>query len=136
MAPGRAGERGGVFDPGLQPERTALSWRRTALALVVAAVGGGRLLAVHVGAVAHAAALVGLLVAAGVWMAGARRYATTSARLTGSAGTRGQPLDGQPLDGQPTGGHLPDGRLLAVTTAVCSGTGLLALALVVCAVRT
>lgn len=36
-------------DPGLQPERTALAWSRTGLAVVAGSLLGGRLLAPHVG---------------------------------------------------------------------------------------
>ena len=40
---------GTARDPGLQPERTALAWSRTGLAVVAGSLLGGRLLAPHVG---------------------------------------------------------------------------------------
>jgi uncharacterized membrane protein YidH (DUF202 family) len=51
------------FDPGLQPERTLLAWRRTALALGVAAVAA----------------------AAFAYLAAALRYRRTHAALTAAA---------------------------------------------------
>jgi uncharacterized membrane protein YidH (DUF202 family) len=67
-----------IFDAGLQPERTALAWRRTALSVLVGSVAGGRLLAPQLGVLAVVAGVLGC--AFGAWMyvaAGARsRHAT------------------------------------------------------------
>lgn len=50
-------------DPGLQPERTMLAWRRTALALVVIAAVATRYLAVELGPAAAALGGCGILLA-------------------------------------------------------------------------
>ncbi|MEV1066476.1 DUF202 domain-containing protein [Streptomyces sp. NPDC050263] len=55
-----------VRDPGLQPERTRLAWRRTTLASTVAAVLGLKS-ALHGGA--SAAALVACALVCGLWLA-------------------------------------------------------------------
>ncbi|WP_432546256.1 DUF202 domain-containing protein [Kineococcus sp. SYSU DK004] len=55
-----------VFDPGLQPERTALAWRRTALGVLVGSLVLARLLAPVLGGAALAVALTGA--AAGTWL--------------------------------------------------------------------
>lgn len=55
-----------VYDRGLQPERTVLAWRRTLLAIAVAAAAGARLGVVVLGGVAlmvGAAVLLGVLFA-------------------------------------------------------------------------
>lgn len=71
-----------VFDPGLQPERTELAWRRTALALAV-----GSLIALRVLPVAFGnpwwilVGGVGLTVSAGVWIWARHRSVTVAARL-------------------------------------------------------
>ncbi|MEV7089995.1 DUF202 domain-containing protein [Streptomyces sp. NPDC093085] len=61
-APAPAADR----DPGLQPERTRLAWRRTTLSCTVVAVLAGRQ-AVHGGA--DAAGLTGAALSALVWLA-------------------------------------------------------------------
>ena len=106
---------GEVFDAGLQAERTALGWQRTALAMTVAAVGGGRLAAPVLGALALAIAGAGLVQALGVAATARRRYASVHASLT----TRGD-LAGVGQAGVP------------IAALACSGVllGLLALALV------
>ncbi|MGY1640793.1 DUF202 domain-containing protein [Geodermatophilus sp. SYSU D00703] len=76
------GARDGVFDAGLQAERTALAWRRTALALAVGAVGAGRLAAPVVGAVAVGLAGLGLVQAVSVAATAQRRYRTVHRSLT------------------------------------------------------
>ncbi|WP_411114765.1 DUF202 domain-containing protein [Streptomyces sp. 029-5] len=63
-----AGAGGGapVRDPGLQPERTRLAWRRTTLSCTVVAVLAARQ-AIHCGATA--AGLAGAALSALVWLA-------------------------------------------------------------------
>ncbi|MGY1842631.1 DUF202 domain-containing protein [Modestobacter sp. SYSU DS0875] len=73
---------GRVFDAGLQAERTALAWRRTALAVAVGAVGAGRLAVPVLGALALVAAAVGLGQAALVALAARRRYRVVHRSLT------------------------------------------------------
>lgn len=61
-------------DPGLQPERTLLAWRRTALTLVVVAAIATRYLAVDLGPVAAALGGVGVLIAAFALASAHHRY--------------------------------------------------------------
>ncbi|WP_326577384.1 DUF202 domain-containing protein [Actinacidiphila glaucinigra] len=53
-------------DPGLQPERTRLAWRRTTLAFAVAALLAGREAVLHGGS---PAGLLGLSLCASAWLA-------------------------------------------------------------------
>jgi uncharacterized membrane protein YidH (DUF202 family) len=105
-----------VFDAGLQAERTALAWRRTSLAMAVAAVGAGRLAAPALGAVAIALAGLGLLQALGVSITARRRYRLTHRSLVSGAQLARVPFGGLPM------------AALAVTGVVI---GLLGLAIVV-----
>lgn len=73
----------GVFDPGLQPERTGLAWRRTGLALAV-----GSLVALRVvpgpgdGGWTLLPGLAGLGLALAVLVLGERRYRQVHRSLT------------------------------------------------------
>jgi putative membrane protein len=60
------------FDPGLQPERTALAWRRTGLSVAVGSLAAGRLLEPVVGN-AWLLAAVGVALAVGLLLGGHRR---------------------------------------------------------------
>lgn len=103
------------FDVGLQPERTALAWRRTALALVVAAVIGIRVLPMLLGAWAVIPAGAGVVLAVVVLVASHRRYREQHARLTAGSSDRIA---------------LPDGTLPAIV-ATATLAGALACVLVV-----
>jgi uncharacterized membrane protein YidH (DUF202 family) len=61
-------------DPGLQPERTALSWQRSALALAAATIVIGRLTFSAVGLVALFVVAVGVIHAAVVFATAHRHY--------------------------------------------------------------
>ena len=82
-----------VVDLGMQAERTALAWRRTALG-----VGVGRVVALRVAApslgpvVAVAAVLGGVLAALAFWLAGRRyRAVQRSLRERGNLGALARP---------------------------------------------
>ncbi|WP_131798095.1 DUF202 domain-containing protein, partial [Clavibacter tessellarius] len=65
---------GRPFDPGLQPERTALAWRRTALALVVGSLFGLRALPALLGPAGLVVAAAGVIAALAVLATAHLRY--------------------------------------------------------------
>ena len=70
-----------VVDLGMQAERTALAWRRTALGVAVGGVVALRVAAPALGPVVAAAAVAGgVLAALAFWLAG-RRYRAVQASL-------------------------------------------------------
>ena len=69
-----------LFDPGLQPERTDLAWRRSTLSVAVGALIALRLLTPTLGPTGLTIGLSGLLVAGLMWLLARRR-----ARLTQQA---------------------------------------------------
>lgn len=64
----------GPWDPGLQPERTALAWRRTGLALTVGSLIGLRVLPPLLGPAAYVLAGLGVVASLAVLAAAHRRY--------------------------------------------------------------
>jgi uncharacterized membrane protein YidH (DUF202 family) len=72
----------GVFDPGLQPERTALAWRRTGLALVVGSLAAVRVLPNLIGAWGYAASAVAFAGSVAILLASHARYRRDHLRLT------------------------------------------------------
>jgi len=99
-----------LFDPGLQPERTALAWRRTALTLAVGAVVSFRLLPAVLGVWSLAVGIAGLLFSAATWILAGRRARRVQQALLSSAG---------PLPG----GGLP--LLLTIIATISAAIGLL-----------
>ncbi len=76
----------GPVDPGLQPERTALAWRRTSLALVALCLGLTRLAWGALGPAALLLAVVGAAGAAWLMVHERRRYRWQSTLLRDSQG--------------------------------------------------
>ena len=100
-------------DPGLQPERTMLAWRRTALALVVLSALATRYLAVDLGPVAGALGGVGILVAAAAVASAHLRYrAVLRDFAAADAGERPLPSGGRTL------------ALVTLSTLVVAAAGL------------
>lgn len=72
----------GPFDPGLQPERTELAWRRTALSLGVGSLIAMRLLPAEFDDVAWTLVGVAGLAASGtIWVLARRRYGSVNEAL-------------------------------------------------------
>ena len=94
-----------LFDPGLQPERTELAWRRTTLAVAVGALVALRLLPVVLGPSAIGIGLLGLTLATILWVLAHRRARRTQLALTRHATS------------MPGGGLLLFLAALATTTA-------------------
>lgn len=82
------------FDPGLQAERTALAWNRTALALTLAGAVVTRVTVERLGAIAVLLGLVAVAAAAATaLLAGARyRRTTVSLRERGALSADGRVL--------------------------------------------
>ncbi|WP_194764932.1 DUF202 domain-containing protein [Microbacterium sp. UFMG61] len=89
-----------LFDPGLQPERTELAWRRTALSLSVGSLIALRILPQALDSVfGILPGLLGLAGAAFLWFTARRRYRRVNAVLLGDSDRS----------------LLPDGTALALT---------------------
>ncbi|MCZ4068857.1 DUF202 domain-containing protein [Microbacterium sp. H37-C3] len=105
-----------LFDPGLQPERTELAWRRTALALGAGSLVALRLFPVAFGHPAWAfGGVAGLVAAAALWLAARRRYRAVNGVLE-REGDRGM---------------LPGASPIAALAVVALGIGLVSLAVVI-----
>lgn len=81
-----------IFDPGLQPERTELAWRRTVLTVAVGALVALRLLPATLGTAGLTAAVAGLILAAGLWVSARRRSSRTTEALLHHASPPGAGL--------------------------------------------
>lgn len=82
------------FDPGLQPERTLLAWRRTCLALAVASAVVVRFAGESLGASAAVLGVAGVATAAAAYIRAARRYRRAHEGLTRDSAL---PIDGLAL---------------------------------------
>jgi uncharacterized membrane protein YidH (DUF202 family) len=75
----------GVFDSGLQVERTLLAWQRTALSLAIVSAVAIRVLAVEIGPAGVAIGIAGLILAAVAYAVAWRRYRRAHLALTRGA---------------------------------------------------
>ncbi len=100
------------FDRGLQPERSALAWQRTALSIAVGSLIFGRILSTSLGMWALLPMMAGLAMSAVLGVKAHRRYAHHHRALT--SGT----------------GFLADGRLHAALAIFVVGGGIFSLIMV------
>jgi uncharacterized membrane protein YidH (DUF202 family) len=77
-----------LFDPGLQPERTALAWRRTALSMAGGALVSLRIFPERVGPAGIGLAIVAFAAAVVVVIAASLRYRRDHAVLIASESDR------------------------------------------------
>lgn len=103
------------FDPGLQPERVALSWQRTSLSIAAGSLIYGRLVAPTMGGWALVPVFGGLLVSLFIGARSRTRYRHHHRTLTSSRG------------------DIADGALLALLALFVAGAGTFALLLLVIA---
>ncbi|MFC8801154.1 DUF202 domain-containing protein [Promicromonospora sp. NPDC057138] len=90
----RAADEDGVYDPGLQTERTLLAWRRTCLAFGVASLVVMRFTVEAAGVVAVFAGVVGAGLAVAAYVAAAIGYrrANTALHTTGELNHGAAPI--------------------------------------------
>jgi putative membrane protein len=99
-------------DPGLQPERTELAWRRTLLSIAVGALVSVRVLPEVLGEWTIVTGLVGVALTGVLWILARRRHARVTAVFRAEA----------------PGGRMPGGGLLlalAVLTSAGAALGML-----------
>lgn len=118
----------GPFDPGLQPERTELAWRRTALAIAIGSVVSLRifplLLPADAAAWGLAPGVVGIGAACTFWLAARRRQLQTTAALHSSTpAVLSTPAE---LSSE----AMPEGGMLLALTALATAFGAVSLAIV------
>lgn len=101
------------FDKGLQPERSALAWQRTALSIAIGSLIFGRILSTSLGLWALLPMVAGLTMSAALGFKAHRRYAHHHRTLTSG------------------NGNLADGRLNASLALFMLGGGIFSLAMVV-----
>lgn len=104
---------GQLFDPGMQPERTALSWRRTSLAIAVGGIVLARLLSPKLGAAGVMIGVIAALIGMVLYLASIVRYRNVHAALSSKDGAA----------------RLPGGAMLLATAGLISCGGLAALLL-------
>ena len=113
----------GPFDPGLQPERTELAWRRTALAIAIGSLVSLRIFPLVLPAEGigwgFVPGAIGLVAACGLWFAARRRQLRVTAAVRASA-----------LPG-PANMPAPGAGMLLALTALATGFGAAAIAIVV-----
>jgi putative membrane protein len=97
-----------MFESGLQPERTALAWRRTVISLLLGSVVASRLLAGGIGGWALAVGASGVVLTGLIWFLAAERGRRANRAVT----------DGEFLPG---GGLL---LLLSVVVAAAAAVGI------------
>lgn len=97
------------YDPGLQPERVALSWQRTSMSIAIGALFYARLIANVVGLWALLPAVAGLALGGVMGLRAHSRYRHHHRVLNSRVG------------------QLADGRLLAVVAACVCAAGIFAL---------
>jgi uncharacterized membrane protein YidH (DUF202 family) len=100
-----------IFDPGLQPERTELAWRRTVLSVLVGGLLSLRLLPSALGAWSFAACVLGLALTVVLWVLARRRSTLVRESLRDAR-------------------ELPGGAVLLFLSALISGGAVLGLAYV------
>ena len=108
-------DRRELFDSGLQPERTALAWRRTGLALTAGSLVAVRVLPVALGSWALVPAGLGVIAAVLILVLAHRRHVTTTRDLLAADHDRVP---------------LPAGDLPFMVAVVTTGGGVAALAVV------
>ncbi|WP_460796633.1 DUF202 domain-containing protein [Microbacterium sp. GXF0217] len=103
------------YDPGLQPERTQLAWRRTALSIAVVSLIAARALPVIFGSGLWVIPGIAGVAASGLfWVASARR-----ARALDRALSAGRP------------DRMPDARLTVLLVGFATAAGVMALVVLV-----